>query len=77
MTAGSLAKILAGRRNQKSPTPMVKNVGKIKDRRVRFFLKPSFKDQLKRIRVNNPNPPIVKSLNRFSTKRLTLKALIS
>ncbi len=62
MTIGSLANKFVGKRNQKSPTPKVKSVGRTKVKRVKSIASPSQRDQI--------NPAIVKSPSRKKNKNL-------
>ena len=62
MSIGILAKILLGNKNQKSPTPRVKKVGKINDKSVKFFPNPSLRDQVKSTSVRKDKEPILINL---------------
>lgn len=70
---GSLAKIFDGSKNQKTPTPPVKNAGRIKVRRVEFFPNPSRSDQKKRIEVIIPRAKIAYILNGLSKNCMPTK----
>jgi hypothetical protein len=59
---GSLAKIVEGKRNQKSPTPKVKKAGKIKTRRVAFKPKLSNNVQTKNKTVKTDKSEIPTNL---------------
>ncbi len=48
---GSLANTFEGSKNQKTPTPTVKNAGRIRVRRVEFLPIPSQSDHKKRTEV--------------------------
>jgi hypothetical protein len=51
---GTLESQLTGSKNQKRPTPKVKDTGSINESKVEFLPKPSHKDQLKRTKVMIP-----------------------
>ena len=70
---GSLANTLDGKRNQKMPTPAVKNAGRTRVRRVEFLPNPSHKDHKKRIEVIRLNTKIAYILYRLSKNCMPTK----
>ena len=70
---GTLLKILAGSKNQKTPTLAVNKAGRIKVKRVMFFPKPSLKDQAKRRTEKRLNPPIAQKRKLLSKNWIPIK----
>jgi len=70
---GSLAKTFDGKRNQKTPTPPVKNAGRISVRRVEFLPIPSQSDHKKRIEVTRLNTKIASILYGLSKNWIPTK----
>ena len=61
MTIGIRVNILVGSKNQKSPTPIVKNKGNISVTSVISHPKPSLRAQANIITVRTPRSPILKN----------------